>query len=57
MLPRAHITEFLDFTQSVSKELNLRIPYFGHAGDGNLHIYFCKDELTEKVEGKTRNWI
>lgn len=48
VLPRAHITEFLDFTQSVSKELNLRIPYFGHAGDGNLHIYFCKDELTEK---------
>ena len=25
----------------------MRIPSFGHAGDGNLHIYICKDNLTE----------
>ena len=48
VLPRAHINEYLQFTQDISKELNIRIPYFGHAGDGNLHIYYCKDDLTDK---------
>ncbi len=48
VLPRAYINEYLDFTQNLSKELGVRIPYFGHAGDGNLHIYFCKDNLTDE---------
>lgn len=49
VLPRAHISEYLNFTQALSKELDIRIPYFGHAGDGNLHIYFCKDDLPDEV--------
>ena len=49
VLPRSHVSEFLTFTTKVSKELDIRIPYFGHAGDGNLHIYFCKDDLTDDV--------
>ncbi|MBU1020191.1 MAG: 2-hydroxy-acid oxidase, partial [Firmicutes bacterium] len=47
VLPRSHISAFLDFTQALSEELQIRIPYFGHAGDGNLHIYFCKDDLDD----------
>ncbi len=49
VLPRARISEYLDFTQKLSKELDIRIPYFGHAGDGNLHIYFCKDDLPDHI--------
>jgi len=48
VMPRSHISEYLQFTQDISEELNIRIPYFGHAGDGNLHIYFCKDELSDQ---------
>lgn len=47
VLPRSHISEFLAFTKEVSESLDIRIPYFGHAGDGNLHIYFCKDDLDD----------
>ena len=36
------------YTHEVSKELDIRIPSFGHAGDGNLHIYICRDELGEE---------
>ena len=25
----------------------MRVCSFGHAGDGNLHIYACRDELSE----------
>ncbi|MDD4069323.1 MAG: FAD-linked oxidase C-terminal domain-containing protein [Candidatus Izemoplasmatales bacterium] len=47
VLPRSQITQYLDFTRNLSEELDIRIPYFGHAGDGNLHIYFCKDNLSD----------
>ena len=32
----------------MAKELNVRIPSFGHAGDGNLHIYVCRDTLARE---------
>ena len=48
VLPRSHISEYLEFVQEVSEKLDIRIPYFGHAGDGNLHIYFCKDDLSNE---------
>src|SRR3989339_961239 len=47
VLPRAHISEFLAYTRELSAKLGVRIPYFGHVGDGNLHIYFCKDNLSD----------
>ncbi|MBE6104145.1 MAG: 2-hydroxy-acid oxidase, partial [Erysipelotrichaceae bacterium] len=33
----------------VAEITGLRIPSFGHAGDGNLHIYLCKDNLEEET--------
>lgn len=48
VVPVNKIDEFIKFTHSLSKEMNVRIPSFGHAGDGNLHIYICRDELDDK---------
>ncbi len=31
----------------IGKEQGVRICSFGHAGDGNLHIYACRDNLTD----------
>lgn len=47
VLPRSEIKAFLDYTKTISQENNLRIPYFGHVGDGNLHLYLCKDQYDE----------
>lgn len=49
VVPRNKVAEFIKYTHVVAKELNVRIPSFGHAGDGNLHIYVCRDELPEDV--------
>ena len=48
VVPVNQIDSFIKFTHELSKEMNVRIPSFGHAGDGNLHIYICRDELGEK---------
>ncbi|MCK9536826.1 MAG: FAD-binding oxidoreductase [Bacilli bacterium] len=47
VVPRAKVSEFIRFTYGLSEKYNIRIPSFGHAGDGNLHIYICKDNLSD----------
>ncbi|MBQ7044872.1 MAG: FAD-binding oxidoreductase [Clostridia bacterium] len=47
VVPVNKIDTFLNFTHELSNQYNIRIPSFGHAGDGNLHVYICKDDLAE----------
>ena len=35
--------------REISRETGVRICSFGHAGDGNLHIYACRDDLDEQT--------
>lgn len=48
VVPVNKIDEFIKFTHCLSDEMKVRIPSFGHAGDGNLHIYICRDNLDDK---------
>ncbi len=48
VVPRDRIAEFILYTHELSDRFNIRIPSFGHAGDGNLHIYICRDGLSEE---------
>ncbi len=48
VVPVGKIDEFIDYTHRLAEETGLRIPSFGHAGDGNLHIYLCRDGLGEE---------
>ncbi|MBE6577971.1 MAG: FAD-binding oxidoreductase [Ruminococcaceae bacterium] len=47
VVPKDMIAEFIKFTHALSDEMGVRIPSFGHAGDGNLHIYICRDDLDD----------
>ena len=47
VVPRDAISDYIKFTHEVAKKYGVRIPSFGHAGDGNLHIYICKDEMDD----------
>ena len=49
VVPRSRVADFIKYTHSVAAELGIRIPSFGHAGDGNLHIYICRDDLPSDV--------
>lgn len=49
VVPRAEISNYIKFTYELAEKYNIRIPSFGHAGDGNLHIYICKDDLDDQT--------
>lgn len=48
VVPRNKIGEFVTFTHELESKANVRIKSFGHAGDGNLHVYILRDELNEE---------
>ena len=45
VVPVDKIADFLVYTHEVGDEQAIRIRSFGHAGDGNLHIYCCSNDL------------
>ena len=49
VVPKSKVADFIKYTHDVAKQMNIRIPSFGHAGDGNLHIYICRDSLPEEI--------
>ena len=48
VVPRDKVAEFIKYTHDLQNELNVRIKSFGHAGDGNLHVYVLKDDMSEE---------
>jgi len=46
---RNKVADFINYTDSLQKENGIRIRSFGHAGDGNLHVYVLRDSLDEKT--------
>lgn len=55
VVPRNLVAEFVKFANSLQEKHDIRIMGFGHAGDGNLHIYVLRDELNEDVWEKKLN--
>ena len=53
VVPGNKVDLFINFTHELARETGVRIPSFGHAGDGNLHVYICRDQLDEEAWKKT----
>ena len=53
VVPVDKIPAFLIYIRGLGEEQGIRIRNFGHAGDGNLHIYCCSNDL-EVEEFKRR---
>jgi len=49
VVPRNNIAEFVKYSNELKDEFDIRIKSFGHAGDGNLHIYILRDDLSEDI--------
>lgn len=55
VVPVNKIAPYVKYVDEIKKNYNFEVKYFGHAGDGNLHIYECsvdmeKEEFEKQVE-------
>lgn len=48
VVPVNEIARFTRLSKELGDECGLTIKSFGHAGDGNLHIYQCSNDLSEE---------
>ena len=48
VVPRTRISALLDHCRRLSEELEITMPTYGHAGDGNLHVNFLWNEPDER---------
>lgn len=48
VVPRNCVNDMVEYIYMLQKELDVRIKSFGHAGDGNLHAYILKDDLSDE---------
>ena len=49
VVPRDKIAVFIRYTKELEEEYVVRIRSFGHAGDGNMHVYIMRDQLDRAV--------
>ena len=47
VVPVSKIAEYVAFVEETGKDFDFDVKYFGHAGDGNLHIYTCSNDMEE----------
>ena len=49
VVPVNQIAKYLTYVKGVSEKYDFAVKSFGHAGDGNLHIYTCANDLDEET--------
>ena len=49
VVPRSRVHELVNFIHQLRQEADIRIKTFGHAGDGNLHAYVLRDDLSDEA--------
>lgn len=47
VVPRDRIADFVRRSAEIGRAESVRVCSFGHAGDGNLHIYVCRDAMDD----------
>ncbi len=45
VVPINRIADYVAYISETAKSYDFHVKYFGHAGDGNLHIYTCSNDM------------
>ncbi|TQI66583.1 FAD-binding oxidoreductase [Clostridium sp. KNHs216] len=48
VVPVNKIASYVAYVNEIKQNYDFEVKYFGHAGDGNLHIYTCSTEMEEE---------
>lgn len=57
VVPRNKVAEFVKYTNQLQNQFDIAIKSFGHAGDGNLHVYVLRDQLNQEEWRKRLNAV
>jgi glycolate oxidase len=49
VVPKGRIPQLFALLARIKSEYRLRIPCFGHAGDGNIHVNIMVDDVAEEI--------
>ena len=49
VVPVNQIAKYLTYVKGASEKYDFEVKSFGHAGDGNLHIYTCANDMDEET--------
>ena len=49
VVPVNKIASYVAYVNEIKQNYDFEVKYFGHAGDGNLHIYTCSTEMEEET--------
>ncbi len=56
-LPRSEITGHITAIHQLEERLNIHLPTYGHAGDGNLHTHYMRREIKDgALSTEIPNW-
>ena len=45
VVPISRIADFVTYIKEVEGRFDFQVKMFGHAGDGNIHVYTCSNDL------------
>ena len=48
VVPVSMIADYMIFVKEVCEKYDFDVKSFGHAGDGNIHIYTCSNDMEEQ---------
>ncbi|WP_411677013.1 FAD-binding oxidoreductase [Caproicibacter sp.] len=58
VVPVNKIAPYVEFVDEAKKKYDFEVKYFGHAGDGNLHIYECSTDMDrEEFKKQVREFL
>ena len=49
VVPKGRIPQLFELVERIKSKYRLRIPCFGHAGDGNIHVNIMVDDVEEEI--------
>ncbi len=58
VVPVSKIAPYVEYVDEIKRKYEFGVKYFGHAGDGNLHIYTCSNDMpVDKFNKQTEEFL
>jgi glycolate oxidase len=50
VVPKGRVPQLFELVERIKSDYRLRIPCFGHAGDGNIHVNIMVNDVEEEIQ-------